>query len=369
MGATGTSFTHRSVLLLLGAAGGAALPITRGGAACSSAHMQHVGGPPSSNPLSSPLHQARPSLAARLTGCALRGGRRDDLWAPFPAATVAMSAFLWGYETGIITGALLAIVPAFGLESQPAQQGLVATTATIGSLCGTMAAGRMADLIGRTRALAVAALCSLLGASAAASATRIAAIVNARLLSGFAIGVLATVIPMYAAECAPAASRGAILAIPQLGMSTGIAAAYLRSAWVLRRGIRFRPMFSSVMAPAALCAVLSLTSPESPRWLLRRAHGCGAARSLAALRRRSEEEVACELKAIEVGLEHEGMYAAGRGRTGGEGRVGGGLVSLVRDYSQRRTLLVCLALQVLQLLGGISLFLSLAHARAFSVSR
>jgi hypothetical protein len=56
--------------------------------------------------------------------------------------TVAAGALLWGFETGIITDALLSITPAFGLDAQPAALGLEATTATMGSLCGTLTACR-----------------------------------------------------------------------------------------------------------------------------------------------------------------------------------------------------------------------------------
>ncbi len=134
--------------------------------------------------------------------------------------TVAAGALLWGFETGIITDALLSITPAFGLDAQPAALGLVATTATMGSLCGTLTAGLLAERIGRRQVLTIAAACSLSGSIIASLfSSRLGALVVARVLAGYAIGIFATVVPMYAAECAATQERGAVMSLPQVQSS------------------------------------------------------------------------------------------------------------------------------------------------------
>ena len=94
------------------------------------------------------LHQLLHTGPMEAAG-ALRGGSSRDpsagralLPSLFPAVTVAAGALLLGFETWIITDALLSITPAFGLDAQPAALGLEATTATMGSLCGTLTACR-----------------------------------------------------------------------------------------------------------------------------------------------------------------------------------------------------------------------------------
>ena len=146
----------------------------------------------------------------------MRGGGGTRFPALYPGVTVAMGAFVWGYDTGMTTGALLSIIPSFGLEARPGALGVVATMATAGSFTGTLSAGRLADYLGRRGILIAAACCSLLGSGIASSATQLETLLKARLLSGFAIGSYATVVPIYAAECAAKESRGAIMSLPQV---------------------------------------------------------------------------------------------------------------------------------------------------------
>ena len=65
------------------------------------------------------------------------------------AISAALSSLIQGYNTGVIGGALLSIVPEFGLESQPWLQGLIVTATTVGSLLGTASASQLSDSVGR----------------------------------------------------------------------------------------------------------------------------------------------------------------------------------------------------------------------------
>jgi MFS family permease len=337
-------------------------------------------------------------LAERIRGgsssgtAAGRGGVRKAGLLPslFPAVTVAAGALLWGFETGIITGALLSITPAFRLDAQPAALGLVATTATMGSLCGTLTAGRLAERIGRRQVLTIAAACSLSGSIIASLfSSRLGALIVARVLAGYAIGIFATVVPMYAAECAATQERGAVMSLPQLGMSSGIAAAYTTAFMLLLKGYGHKHMFASVSIPGAIFLIAIRRSPESPRWLLRGGDRDGAGRALAKLRGCQLGEVQNELDAVALGISQEDQRAvevqggagggrggggggerggaagagrAGGGKGGGQGGGGSGLLGILGERSVRRTLCLGLALQIFQQLSGINAVVNFAPA-------
>ena len=86
--------------------------------------------------------------------------------------------------------------------------------------------------------LQTAASCSIVGCVLASNAARLDVLIFARLLAGVSIGIFATVTPMYAAECAETATRCTVMSLPQLGMSSGIASAYLASILMLLGGGR-----------------------------------------------------------------------------------------------------------------------------------
>ena len=280
---------------------------------------------------------------------ARRSGKSVKIAGVFPAATVATSAFLWGYETGIITAALLSIVPAFGLDAQPGALGLVAATATVGSLCGTLTAGRCADFAGRRKMLQTAASCSIVGCVLASNAARLDVLIFARLLAGVSIGIFATVTPMYAAECAETATRGTVMSLPQLGMSSGIASAYLASILMLQWGGSHKHMFASVSAPGVLCLLVASVSPESPRWLLLQGDHDGAMAALARLRGADACHVAHEVQQVATGIREEAASSRAHWHS-------------LSERSVLRTLGLCLLLQVFQQLSGINAVINFGPA-------
>ena len=330
--------------------------------AVAAAALPHRAGPLRGCVLPHALPGARPAGSVVRAGRLLPdmrggdGGNRTRSAGLFPAVTVAVSAFLWGYETGIITAALLSIVPEFELDVQPGALGLVATTATIGSLCGTLAAGRSAEYLGRRKMVQIAACCSLLGCVLASNAARLDVLILARLLAGFSIGVFATVLPMYAAECATKEARGMVMSLPQLGMSSGIASAYLVSIFVLVGGGGHTHMFASVGVSGMLCLLVASASPESPRWLLRSGNRGGATRALARLRglHAGAWQIEHELQQVESGIRDEEKVLESSAAPPGWRSLG--------ERTVLRTLGLCLLLQIFQQLSGINAVINFAPA-------
>ena len=107
-------------------------------------------------------------------------------------------------------------------------------------------------------------------------------------------------VPVYAAECAPAESRGRILTIPQLGAVIGVSVAYLRCVVALLQGRGHHAMLGSTAPAAAALLEMLCAAPESPRWLLQHGRIKEAKAAVLALRRGGEAGAAQEVAEIAV---------------------------------------------------------------------
>ena len=155
-------------------------------------------------------------------GVAVAGGIASGLCSSHAAALgAALASFLQGYHTGIVGGALLSLSPEFALHSNPKLLGLIVTGTTMGSVCGTASAARLADGLGRRATLLFASIVSIAGSLLLCTAGAARRLVLARVLTGVAIGIAGAVVPVYIAETAPAEQRGALAAIPQTFVSLG----------------------------------------------------------------------------------------------------------------------------------------------------
>jgi MFS family permease len=129
-------------------------------------------------------------------------GRPVSSWAVLgPALVAALGGFLFGYDTGVISAALLYIAPAFHL-SDSLQQVVVASL-LLGAIVGVLSGGAVVDAIGRRRAPLAAAVVFTIGALLSALSPGTAVLVTARFLLGVAIGASSLVVPTYIAELSP----------------------------------------------------------------------------------------------------------------------------------------------------------------------
>jgi MFS transporter, SP family, galactose:H+ symporter len=181
------------------------------------------------------------------------------------ASTAALCGLLFGYDTGVISGALLFLKKDFLLS--PFLQGVVTSAVLAGAAAGAGFSGRMADRFGRRRmVIAVAVL--FLGASLmSALAPSTGALIFGRILVGLAIGVCSYTGPLYIAEISPSASRGALVSLNQLLITVGILVSYLVD-YLLAGGEHWRWMFGLAAVPAVILWFGMLWLPESPRWLV-----------------------------------------------------------------------------------------------------
>jgi SP family arabinose:H+ symporter-like MFS transporter len=191
------------------------------------------------------------------------------------AATVStLGGLLFGYDNIVISGAIGFLSQLFYLDASGI--GWAAGCALVGCIAGCMAAGPVADYLGKKKGLGLCALCFALSSVGMLFATNLQQFVLWRLIGGLGIGAASVIAPNYIAEIAPTRVRGRCVTLYQLGIVVGILAAVFVNmliqhmgdeAWNISTGWRW--MFLAGIVPAILFGLMILPAVESPRWLMK----------------------------------------------------------------------------------------------------
>jgi sugar porter (SP) family MFS transporter len=177
----------------------------------------------------------------------------------------ALGGVLFGYDTGVISGAVLFIPNDFKLT--PFVKGAVVAGLLLGAMIGAAGAGRLSDRLGRRRLIIAAAVVFTGGALLAALAPSVEVLIAARVILGLAVGTAALVVPLYLSEIAPTDVRGAIASLNQMMIVVGILAAFIVNAILASSG-NWRLMLGLAAAPALILLVGMVFMPETPRYLV-----------------------------------------------------------------------------------------------------
>jgi SP family galactose:H+ symporter-like MFS transporter len=213
------------------------------------------------------------------------------------AAVSALGGLLFGYDTGVISGAILFIKQDLSLSAITEE--FVVSAVLFGAVIGAIFGGALSDRFGRRRIIIVAALIFSLGAIGTAFAEGVAWLVIGRVIVGIAIGVASFAAPLYISEVSPANVRGRLVSLNQLAITAGIVVSYL-IGYALS-GIRgWRWMFALAAIPSVVLVIGMLLMPESPRWLV--SHNLIDKATLALKRIRGSEKVSVELGEIQSSL-------------------------------------------------------------------
>ena len=181
------------------------------------------------------------------------------------ASVAALGGLLFGYDTGVISGALLFIRQVMALS--PTMQGIVVAIALAGAAIGAAVAGFISDRAGRRPVILGAGLLFVAGAVISAVAQEVTLLLIGRLLVGLAIGVASMLTPLYLAEISPARDRGAIVSLNQLCITGGILVSYLVGFALAGASGGWRWMLALGAVPGIILSAGMLVLPESPRWL------------------------------------------------------------------------------------------------------
>lgn len=218
------------------------------------------------------------------------------------AAIAGLGGLLFGYDTGVIAGALLFIKPEFDLGSFA--QGLVVAAVPIGAVFGALVAGPAADNYGRRLMILVSAGVFIVGALASAAAPGVEVLVLARIVIGVAIGVASAAAPVYISEVAPPESRGQLVTFFQLAVTVGILVAYL--VGYAFDGIEgWRWMLGLGCVPALALAFGMIRMPQSPRWLVMTGDDFAARATLAKIRVDDPDTIDREIAEIKESLDEK----------------------------------------------------------------
>ncbi|WP_460864348.1 sugar porter family MFS transporter [Rhodococcus aerolatus] len=227
------------------------------------------------------------------------------------SGAAAIGGFLFGYDTSVINGAVTAIEQRFSASATAT--GLTVSLALLGAAAGAWVAGSLADRLGRIRVMQIAAV--MFGVSAVGSGLPFSIVDLAlwRILGGVAVGVASVISPAYIAEIAPAAYRGRLGSMHQLAIVLGIAVSALVNYAIASAaggsasndllGLQaWQWMLIVCVVPAALYLVMSLTIPESPRYLVRQGRDDKAAAVLAEVEGGDHDAVAARIEEIRRSL-------------------------------------------------------------------
>ena len=214
----------------------------------------------------------------------------------------SLGGLLFGYDTGVISGAILFISKDLGLT--PFLEGLVVASILLGAAVGAASAGPLSDRLGRRNIIIIAAILFSIGAIGAALAPNVGILVLFRLVLGLGVGSAALIVPLYLSEIAPTHIRGAISSLNQLNIVFGILFAYIVNALLASAGA-WRWMLGLALIPSIVLLIGMYFMPETPRWLVSQDRDEEAREVLR--RSRDEETVEQEIRDIkEVERQEEG---------------------------------------------------------------
>ena len=186
------------------------------------------------------------------------------------AVIAATGGLLFGFDTGVISGAIPFFQEDFGLDNSMIE--VVTSAGLVGAILGALFCGKITDVLGRKVVILASAVIFTIGALWSGFASSVEQLIVARLFLGIAIGVSSFAVPLYIAEISPANKRGSLVSMFQLMITIGVLASYLSDLMFADESnvSCWRPMFYVGVIPALILLIGMAFMPESPRWLISR---------------------------------------------------------------------------------------------------
>ncbi|EGQ4145941.1 sugar porter family MFS transporter [Staphylococcus pseudintermedius] len=177
----------------------------------------------------------------------------------------ALGGLLYGYDMGVISGALLYLKDDIPLNAYT--EGLVVSSMLVGAIVGAGLSGPLSEKLGRRRLVFMISIVFIIGALILALAPTMEILVLGRVIIGLAVGGSTAIVPVYLSELAPTDARGSLSSLNQLMITIGILASYLVNyAFAPIEGWRW--MLGLAVVPSVILMIGVIFMPESPRWLL-----------------------------------------------------------------------------------------------------
>lgn len=263
------------------------------------------------------------------------------------AGTVlTLGGLLFGYDTGVINGALPSMTSDLGLEAR--FEGIVTSALQFGAVFGAVFGGRIADRIGRHRAIVLVAAIFVVGSLGSVLSPSWVVLMLFRVVLGFAVGAASGIIPIYLAELAPAHLRSRVVNQNEFMVVFGQFLAFSFNALIARVGGAeesgtWRWMLALCLVPAIALWVGMTVVPESPRWLANRGR---IHDMLAALRTIREHVYAAP--------DDTSPYSTGQGELPESGQARYRFRDLFTEQWIRRVMLIGFGMAVINQISGIN---------------
>ncbi|CAL5058930.1 unnamed protein product [Urochloa decumbens] len=219
------------------------------------------------------------------------------------AIAASIGNLLEGWDNATIAGAVFYIKKEFNLQSEPLIEGLIVAMSLIGATVVTPFSGAVADSIGRRPMLIASAVLYFVSGLVMLWAPNVYVLLLARLIDGFGIGLVVTLVPLYISETAPTDIRGTLNTLPQFSITGGMFLSYcMVFGMSLLPSPDWRIMLGVLSIPSLIYFALTVFYlPESPRWLVSKGRMAEAKRVLQRLRGR--EDVSGEMALLVEGLD------------------------------------------------------------------
>ncbi|GHO90888.1 MFS transporter [Reticulibacter mediterranei] len=186
----------------------------------------------------------------------------------FVVTIAAIGGLLVGYDTAVISGALLFLRVNFTLT--PFTEEITVSAALLGATIGALTGGKLSDIIGRRKTLIAIAITFIVGALLTSLARSLPLFIALRILVGLSIGATTCVVPVYISEMAPPNVRGTLVTFNQLAITIGIAIAYWVDLAFATAHMGWPPMYAVTAIPGTILFIGMLFNEETPRWLARK---------------------------------------------------------------------------------------------------
>lgn len=245
----------------------------------------------------------------------------------------AIGGLLFGYDTGVISGAILFIQKQYGLSST--MEEVVVSSVLVGAIIGAVIGGALTDNYGRRKMIILAGIIFTISALGTAFSPSVTWLIAGRLISGIGIGIASFISPMYIGELVPAKVRGSLVAVNMLAITTGIVVAYLVD-YAFSGSKEWRYMFGLAAIPSIGLVIGMWILPDSPRWLISKSKLQEAKQVLQ--RVRTDADVTPEITDIQKSMEKQG-----------EGGIRG-----LFQHSLKMPLIIGLGLAIFQQITGIN---------------
>jgi sugar porter (SP) family MFS transporter len=215
-------------------------------------------------------------------------------------AIAAVGGILFGFDTGVISGAILYIQTDWNLSS--AEESIATSSVLVGAIIGAVLGGVLADRLGRKRSIIAGSVSFIIGTLILLVSNGLGVFVVGRLLIGIAIGLASFIVPMYISELAPEHIRGALVSLNQLFVTLGILVSYGVDTLFAASGA-WKAMFAVGLIPAFILLIGIVFMPNSPRWLVFKHRSEKATRVLEKVR--GQKDVTAEMNEIEDSIKNE----------------------------------------------------------------